>query len=228
MTLDDAISATLEPDWLNPLFATLHSREKETTAKTWWHAEPMHPAVFHALRMDKREEGAIFAAAPFRIDRSQDKARILVALPTPRILAPHDDDDWLGIEQVIAWNPKTDTAELCDEPGPHLAGSIRRDLDHLDVYGSPFAFFRALAEDRARWFVSWQQVGGDWRRKPREPDFSPGLLLIGAPDKVRWPRHAMPDAITAHGTDAKALNTAMLRQARVPRAVAAPLPGGAQ
>lgn len=222
MSLAEIIEAAMQPDALNPLFALLHARSKDSAAKTWWHSEAMHPGIFRALRMDRTEEGAIFAAAPFRVHRFEDRTRILVALPTPRILPPHDDDDWLGVEQVIAWNPADDTAEIVDEAGPNLAGSIRLDLDHLNIHASPFAFFRALAEDRAQWFVARTMIGGDWRQKPREPDFSPGLLLIGEPKEVRWPTHAMPPSITAHGIDAKALNTAMLRQAKIPRAIAAP------
>jgi hypothetical protein len=218
VTLDDIIADANQPELLNPLFALLHDRSKDTAAKTWWHAEAMHPAIFRALRMDRNEAGAIFAAAPFRLHRFDDTARILVAFPCPRILAPHDNDDWLEIDTVLSWDPRSDTAEVADDPGAAIVGNIPPDTDTLDVYGSPFAFFRALAEARARWFVARQMIAGDWRRKPREPDLSPGLLLIGKPDQVRWPRHTMPDDITCHGVDAKALNRALLKQARVPRA----------
>lgn len=222
MTRVDAIAATQNPEWLNPLFATLHARSKDTPGKTWWHAEAMHPAIFRALRLSSTEEGAIFAAVPFRLHRPTK--RILVAFPCPRIFAPNDDDDWLGIESVLSWDPVTDSAEIMGEPGPALAGIVPHDAETLEVHTSPFAFLRTLAEARAQWIVRRHMVGGDWRRKPAEPDLTPGLLLIGSVDKVRWPIRIMPENITCHGLDPKALNRAMLRQARIPRAVSAPQP----
>jgi hypothetical protein len=221
MTLDDAIAATQQPDWLNPLFALLNARDRDTPARTWWHADAMHDAIFRALKIAKQDEGAIFAAAPFRLHRGPDGVRILAAFPAPRILAPHDNDDWLEIETVLSWNPVTNTAQVVGDPAPALVGAIPPDTATLQVYGSPFAFFRALVEARAQWFVSWCNIGGDWRRKPREPDLCPGLLLLGPADKVTWPRHRMPEDIACHNVDPKALNRALIRQARVPRATQA-------
>lgn len=222
MTVAEIIEAANDPTALNDLFATLHARSKDSPAKTWWHAPALHPALFRALRLAREEEGAIFAALPFRLHRSEAGVRILAAFPAPRILAPNDDDDWLNIETVLSWDPVTDTAEIMGDTGPALTGAIPPDTDSLPIFASPYAFFRALAEARAQWIVRRSAVGGDWRRKPPEPDLTPGLLLIGAPDKVRWPLHAMPEHVVAHGIDAQALNRALLRQARVPRASAAP------
>lgn len=202
----------------NLISAHFHALGKDSPGKMWWHAEAMHPAIFRALRIDRNEEAALFAAQPFRLHRADGMVRILVALPAPRILGPVDMD-WLGIDTVLSWDPLTDTAEVLDDAGTGLAGSIRRDLDTLTVYGSPFAFFRALAEDRAQWAVARQMIAGDWRHKPTEPDFSPGLLVIGELDKVRWPLHHMPADVLTHGIDAKALNRVLLRQARIPRAI---------
>lgn len=216
MNLTDAIAETQKPDWLNPLFATLHARSKDSPAKTWWYAEPMHAALFRALKMNPKEEGAIFAAVPFRLHR--DSRRILVAFPCPRILAPHDDDDWLGIETVLSWDPVTNTAKVMGDEGPALIGTIPPDQEMLSIFGSPFAFFRAFAEARAQWIVGRHMVGGDWRRKPREPDLSPGLLLLGKPDKVAWPRHRMPAQLVCEAVDVKALNRALIKQAHVPHA----------
>lgn len=222
MTLAAAIEAANDPTALNDLFATLHARGKDTPAKTWWHAEGMHPAIFRALRMDRQEDGSIFAAQPFRLHRGDGTARILAAFPTPRILGDVDMD-WLGIDAVVSWDPVTDTAELMGDCQPALVGAIRPDLDSISIHGSPFAYFRAVAEDRAQWVTRRHMISGDWRKRPEEPSsFGPGLLLIGEPDKVRWPLHRMPADVAVHGIDAKALNRAMLRQARVPRAIAAP------
>lgn len=223
MTLPEIIEAAYAPDALNPLFALLHARSKDTPGKVWWHAEAMHPALFRALRMDPKDDGAVFAAVPFRLHRSDAGARVLVAFPCPRILAPHDNDDWLEIETVLAWDPRTDTAEVVGDPGPALVCADLYGLDRLDIYASPFDYFRAEAEARAQWLTAWQRIERDWRQRPVEPrHYAAAALLIGKAGEVRWPLHDMPDQLTAHGIDAKALNTAMLRQAGIPRAVAAP------
>ena len=203
----------------NGLFAVLHAREKDCPGKTWWNAEAMHPAIFRALQMDRAEDGAIYAAAAFRLHRTEDSAAILCAFPAPRILED-GDADWLRIETVIAWNPRTNTATVLGDTGPALVGRIPNDAP-LHIHADPFTFLRSVAEARAQWFAMRRAVRSDWH-SVHEPDLTPGLLLIGAPDKVRWPIHAMPDDITVHDLDARAFNAALLRQARIPRAVAAP------
>lgn len=222
MTLDDCINAAHQPDALNPLFAKLHARSKDSPAKTWWHAEAMHPAIFRALRMDRAETGAIYAAAAFRLHRDPDGARILAAFPAPRILAPHDNDDWLDIEAVLSWNPVDDTAVVVGDAEPQLIGRHDTGQEAAHIYASPFAFLRAFAESRAQWFVLWAIQHGHWKRRPVEPDLTPGFLLLGDPDEVRWPVHAMPRDLFCHGVDPKTVNRSILRQARLPRASSSP------
>jgi hypothetical protein len=136
------------------------------------------------------------------------------------------DSDWLAIDTVLSWNPVDDSAEVLEETAA-LAGAIPPDAATLDIYSSPFAFLRAFAEARAQFFVNWTWISGDWRRRPVEPDLSPGLLLIGEPADVRWPLSRMPETIRCQGVDARALNRAMLKQARVPHATAQPMKAAA-
>lgn len=216
------IAEAMAPDALNPLFTRLHARSKETPAKTWWHAEALHPAIYRALRMDPGETGAAYAALPFRIHRNTDGVvRILAAFPTPRILAPHDDDDWLGIDYVLSWNPVDDTAIVMGDAGASLIGRSNSN-DHAAIFASPFAYFRALAEARAAWLTGWYAIEGEWRQRPAEPDLTPGYLMLAKPDKVRWPVADLPRDLTCHGVDPMAVNRAILRQSALPRASAAP------
>lgn len=203
----------------NDLFAILHARSKDTPAKTWWDATAMHPAIFRALRMDKAEEGAIYAAAAFRLHKTEAGHRILLALPIPRLIVD-PAEDWLDVETVLAWDPVNDTAEVLTDTGPQLVG----DYDHdqpCHVYASPYTFMRAIAETRAQWFVQWRTIKGEWR-SVAEQDTAPGLLAIGPIDKIRWTR-TLPDQLVLHGLDAQAVNRAILRQAKIPRATAAPI-----
>lgn len=212
----------MAPDAMNAFYATLYAREKDTPGKVFWHAEAMHPAIFRALCMDRNETGAIYAAAAFRLYRCETGARILAAFPAPFILED-GDDDWLGIDTVLSWNPVDDTAEVMGDPIAQVVGAVPHD-EALHIHASPFAFLRALAEARAQWFCQRCAVKGEWRAA-KERDLTPGLLLLGKdPAKVRWPIHELPETITVHGIDARAFNNALLRQARIPRAVAAPTP----
>lgn len=200
----------------NGLFAMLYARSKDTPAKAFWDAEALHPAIFRALRMDRAEDGAIYAALAFRLYRSPDGPRILAAFPAPKI----DDDDWLGIETVLSWDPVKDAAQVMGDPVPQIVG-VPSDHAETALFASPFPFLRALAEARAQWFVKRRHIASAWH-SVAEPDHTPGLLLIGAPDKVRWPIHDLQRGIIAHGLNPQDINRALLRQAHVPRAFAAP------
>jgi hypothetical protein len=206
-------------DAWNVLFATLHARSKDSPGKTFWDARAMHPAIFRALRMDPNEEGAIYAAAAFRLHLSADGPRVLCAMPALRILED-GNDDWLDIEAVLSWNPVDDTATVMGDAGADLFGHTDA-AEPLNVYSSPFDYLRHVAEARAQWFIYRAKVNGEWHLAS-EPARIPGLLALAEPAKVRWPLHDMPADITAHGIDARAFNNALLRQARIPRAVAAP------
>ena len=198
---------------LNLATARLHSLSKDTPARQWWNAQPLHPAVYRVLKIDAKEPAATFAALPFRLARIDDQHAILVALPCPRTLGPVDPD-WLAIETVLRWDPVADTVTVLGDPASDQLVGIAGDT----IYGQPFAFFRAYAEARAQFAIRRRSIPGAWHVKPQEPDLTPGLLLVGDPDKVHWPLQRLSDDLAVIGADAKRINSAMLRQARVPRA----------
>jgi hypothetical protein len=206
-------------DDLNPHWAWLHALTRDCPGKTFWNATAMHPAIFRALCMDKAEDGAIFAAAAFRLHRSEDGVAILCAMPALRILEDADDD-WLNIEAVLAWNPVNDTALVLADTDEALFGHTDS-TQPLAIYASPFAYLRHIAEQRAQWFAHRRATNGMWRMAI-EPTHIPGLLALNTPDKVRWPMHDMPAEVTTHGLDARAFNSALIRQSHIPRAIPAP------
>lgn len=201
----------------NDLFHTLNLLERDTPGKTFWNAKDSHPAIYRALKMDRTEIGAVFAAAAFRLHIADDGATVLFASPSLRILEDQDED-WLAIEDVLSWDPISDTATILGDPGQKLFGHSDP-TQPLHIFASPFAYLRHIAEARAQWFVHWRTIKSEWRAA-HEPERIPGLLLIGNVDEVRWPRHDMPNDITVHGIDARALNSALIRQAGIPRVTA--------
>jgi hypothetical protein len=215
------VAETAAPDFMNPIHALAHARARDTPAKRWWYAQVLHPAIFRALRLDPKESGAVYAAMPFRLSRDgEGNACILVALPCPRLFDA--DDDWLGIEVVLAWYPQTGKViDLEDAEPNHLVGELPADLaEPTHVFADPFAFFRAMAEARAQWLTSFYANADPlWRRRPHEPRHVPGFLVIGNPEKVRWP--TLTAEIHCHGIDPRKVNHAILRQSTLPRAIAA-------
>jgi hypothetical protein len=204
----------------NYLSAYDYTCSKDTPACRWWNADPHHPAIARSLKIDRNETAAAYALAPFRLGRVDEQPRILAALPCPHFFAP-TDIDWLRIETVLAWDPRTDVAEVIEDAGPQLIGRLSPHATAATIYSSPFAFFRAIAEDRARFAVDRGLNTRTWARKPAESDHTPGLLLLGEPGKVQWPISTLPTELTCAGPDPRAVNRAILKQARVPHATAA-------
>lgn len=204
-------------EWVNALSQILYSRRKDTPAKTWWNLKPWHPAIGRALRIDRQQEGGVFALAPFRLWHDGERHLILAAHPTPRILGPVDDD-WLEIETVIAWDPVSDKASVLGDQNPMLVGSFL-DREEGTVFGSPREFFTAWAVERAQFFGRWLATQkGAWAHPAPERDLTPGKLAIGNLQKITWA--GLPALIHSRGINPQALNKAILRQAQLPRAVA--------
>lgn len=206
-------------DDLNAAWHWLNQLNKDCPGKTFWNAESMHPAIFRALQMDRAEDGAIYAAAAFRLHRSDEGAAILCAMPALRILED-GDDDWLNIEAVLVWNPVTDTASVMGDVAADLFG-YSDETAPLPIFKSPFAYLRHIAEERAKWFIYRRMVNSQWHMAI-EPTVIPGLLPLTDIAKVRWPIRDMPAEVTTHGIDARAFNAALIRQSNIPRAIAAP------
>lgn len=206
-----------EIEWLNALSQITFARRKETPAKTWWDCDVWHPAIGRALRIDRTDEGAVFALAPFRLWHNGERHLILAAHPAPRILGPIDDD-WLVIEDVIVWDPISDRAHLLDGDGDRLVGRFA-DVECGTVFASAREFFTAWCIERAQYFAKWvQSRQGTWAHPTPERDLAPGKLAIGDVSKIRW--SGLPATVHARGIDPRNLNAAILRQANLPRAFA--------
>lgn len=205
-------------DAWNDFIATMHARDKDSPAKMWWNVDSVHAAVYRALRIDPADPTARFACEPFRYIKHDGRHVILVAWPTPRILGPIDDD-WLAIEDVIAWDPVSNTATSLVDDHPHIFGAFRDDAQAL--YADPRAFFQAWAMARAQFAVRHRQMRGkDWHAIPQEHDLVPGALVIGDLGRVRWAPSVLPDHIECVGMDPREVNRAILKAARLPRASA--------
>jgi hypothetical protein len=174
-------------------------------------------AIARALRIDPSDEAAHFALHPFRLLRIADQWHIIAAWPTPTAVPcamdPHD------IEAVIAWNPDTNATEVLDDPGARLIGPYAPEFtEATPVYGQALPFFQAWARNRARWWGFRKTFRNHWTKPPEEPDLAPGLLLIGQLDRVALSPSRFRPEIECVGIDPAAMNRALLRAARVPRA----------
>lgn len=199
----------------NIVSAHQHALSKDTPAKTWWHADYAHPAIARALHVDPGQLGARYALAPFRLWKDGERHLILAAYPAPRCLGPVDWD-WLGIQSVIAWEPRTDAAFVLGDPVAQLVGTF---ANQPALYASPRDFFTDWMRARAEFFVRWlNSRRGEWAHGATERDDLPGMLAIGPLDQIRWNPSSMPENIECVGLDPAVLNRALLRAARVPRA----------
>lgn len=205
---------TMGPDAWNHLAAYWRDIENESPGKTWWDQSHDHPAIARALRIDRSEPHAWYSLAPFRYVKIDNRHLILAAHPTPRIFAPIDQD-WLGIETVIAWEPSTNMVNVLTDDRAQLVGRVT-DSDST-VFAEPRAFFTAWMRQRA-WFMAARADAAQhtWAALPDEPHHLPGALIVGDPDKVAWPVHSMPDRFTCVGIDPRAVNKAILRFAKLP------------
>ncbi len=210
------MSITAPEPWINELSAYFYAYDRATPAKTWADAPAYHPAIARQLRIDRSEDGGVYALAPFRLATVEGQHRILAAWPAPRILTA-DPDDHLAIETVIAWNPRDDTATVLGDPVPQLAGRFP-DAAAGAIFASPRAYFQQWAMARAAFFVRWRSaMQKAWSAAPAEFDLIPGVLMIGAPESIRWNPATLPDVLTVQGADPKAVNKAIFRAARLPR-----------
>lgn len=204
----------------NALFARLHALNKDSPAKTWWDAEPWHPAIGRALRIDRSQEGGVFALAPFRLAQIEGQHLVLTAYPAPRILGPVDEDH-LGIQAVLAWNPVDGSTSVLGDPTPQLFGGFTT-TEAGTLYATTRDFLTAWAQDRAAFYVRWKASRqGAWAHGATETDLVPGALMVGSADKIRWRPSRLPETLHCVGIEPQQINRAVLRAARLPRAVGA-------
>lgn len=210
------MSITTPADWINDLSAYFYAYDRPTPAKAWSQAPLYHPAIARQLRINRQDEGGVYALLPFRLATVDGQHRILAAWPCPRFLGS-DPDDHLVIDTVIAWNPIDDTAAVLGDPVPQLAGRFP-DPETGTIFASPRAFFQAWCAARAAFFVRWRDaMRKPWSAAPTETDLVPGTLLIGQPEAIRWNPSALPAQLTVQGIDPARVNKAIFRAARLPR-----------
>lgn len=211
---DPAPLETMGADAWNYLAAYWRDIENESPAKTWWGLKHDHPAIARALRIDRSEPHAWYALLPFRYLKLGDRHLILAAYPTPKIITAVDQD-WLGIETVIAWEPTTGAVSVMTDDRPQLVGRVTE--TDSTVFAEPRAFFTAWMRQRA-WFMAARVQASQrkWSAMHGEPDLLPGALIVGDPDKISWPVHSMPDRFTCVGIEPKRVNKAIIRSARLP------------
>lgn len=201
----------------NSLSAYWHALSKDSPGKTWWRAKPLHDAVFKALRIDRNDEGAVYAVHPFRlhIDAETGRKAILVAYPAPRVCSP-PDADWLNIEQVLVWNPVKGAVRLLGDETPGLFGSFD---EGNTLHADPLRFFQEWAQRRAAFAVQVKTaLVNRWHAVPTERECAPGCLIVGDVKRIHWAPHALPEHLECAGIDPMAINRAIIRAARLPRA----------
>lgn len=210
---------SLTIDGSNLVSSYWHDLKRDTPARTWWMAASHmdNRAVSRALRVNPKDEGAAFGLLPFRLAKLDGRWNVLAAWPCPRSLGPLDMD-WLGIEQVLAWDPVTDSVALLGDSEPALFGGFTDD-DAGSLFGSPREFFLAWVNARAEFYVRWRMaLMREWAHGAEERDLVPGALLVGEPKDIRWRPHSLPAALTCVGIDPTKVNRAILRAAHLPRA----------
>jgi hypothetical protein len=210
----DAPTPEIATYWRNAVSAYWHALGKDSPGKVWWDAEYCHPAIYRALKVDRSDPVASYACAPFRLGKIDEKHVILCAWPPLPNLS--ECRDWLSIDQVIVWHPKENTASILGDINPQVVGAFP-DTDTGTIFASPFAFFRALIEERASFATAYQaSKKAHWQTAPSEK-FTPGVLMVGDPDKIRWRLSDLPPVIECVGIDPAKVNKAIFKSARLPR-----------
>jgi hypothetical protein len=200
----------IHPEIANIASTASFRAKQDTPGNIWWNCEPYHPAIARALKIDRTQDGGVYALAPFRLWHDGTRHLILAAYPCPRILGPIDMDA-TEIETVIAWNPVTDEAFALKDETPGLFGS-----DAPTVFRSPLEFFQSWAIERAKFYVSFMNAKGREWHHTADADACPGALAIGPIEQIRW--NTLPREFEARGIDPTELNRAIIRQANLPRA----------
>lgn len=189
--------------------------DRDCLARTWFMAEPTHPAVYRALKIDAADPSAWYAAAPFRLAKVDGAHVILAAWPAPRLLSDLPED-WAEIETVMVWSPTTGAVTTPEDIATHLVGAWGAPAR---LYGTAFAFFRSWAEQRAATFNQVKAArAAHWVSDPSEAS-TPGMLLIGELKGARLPIYDMPRDIECVGIDPRDVNAAIQRSAALPRAI---------
>jgi hypothetical protein len=171
-------------------------------------------AIYKALKIDPNAPHARYAVEPFRIVEHQG-----VWIGGAVGFAPRwTYDGWTPTGEVILWNPRTGVVQLLDDDGPTLVKPA--DVSkRLTVYADGFAFFRAWADRRAAQSEAICLAAMSNRNTFAEPRDGgiPGALAIGDLNGIQWRETNASVLVAGPGIDAKQLNRAIIRSARLPR-----------
>lgn len=201
----------------NALSTFWYRIDKDAPGKVWWHCPLRRDAIYRALGINPTDHGATYAVAPFRLHRSDDGVRVLAAYPAPKLLGT-PDYHWLNIETVISWNPLDDRAEILGDTAPQIVGQLTDEANGL--FSSPRSFFQAWCQRRAQFAVLRQETAKQpWHATPAERDEIPGGLVIGATADIHWQPGLLPETIQCVGINPTVVNKAIIRAARLPRAL---------
>ena len=218
-----------EIDEANALSTFQYALRKETPGKFWATkclSPVKHPSVLKAickaLSLDPDDPAILPAIRHIHVGKPTDSEPYLVIpypIPLPKLWPDGKTRRlWLEIEQVLIWNPANNHVEIMGDKQAQLYGTINRDLPETHkVWAHVKPFLQAWASALAIQDGIKTRVDDDqWAHPFRERDVVPGALIIGKPDKIRWPIQTMPDNIKCVGIDAKIINHAILKSARLP------------
>jgi hypothetical protein len=192
----------------------------DTDALRWSMSDYAHPAIYRALKIDKGDPSAFYAAAMCRLMRVDGKAMIGIAWPAPRVIPDGEIELFyphLFIKNVVYWNPIDNM--VLPTPNGWETWFCDSDLqkDQGVIYANPFVWLRDWASARAQWFVHYKSAMQEkWSAIPEERDLCPGMILTDAPANVSWPSWEMPRDLTVIGANPKEINKAILRSAHLP------------
>ena len=187
-----------------------YEKQKDCPGKAWLQAKPFHPAIYRALKVDRDDPAAAYACLPFRLGLMNGEHRILAAIDCPKV---SDDPLPADIETVVAWDPRTNAHSIVGDGQDRLIVCSNSD----DLFADFFAFARQWIESRAIYFERRRmQKDNRWVHPLPETTGAAGMLLCGDVKAVRWPE--LPETIRCVGIDPKAVNSAIFRAARLPRA----------
>ncbi|MES2904024.1 MAG: hypothetical protein V4696_07550 [Pseudomonadota bacterium] len=187
-------------------------RRHQRSMCAWTNADAFHPAIYRALRVDQTDPAAFYACFPFRLAKIEDQHVILAAFAPPAF----GSDDQPDI--IVAWEPRDNRHSIIGDNNPQIIMPDHPETE-CDIYGDFFAFARAWVEKRAAFYqLRMDQVAGKWQHPVTEPRDGnlPGILAIGDVSKIRLPRD-LPPVLNAVGIDRKAMNSAIMRSANLPR-----------
>lgn len=192
--------------------------EPSGPGEAWLNANPNKAPVCRALKIDPADPVAAYATLPFTLMRdTEDRMCIAGAVGAWRVFSPLQ---WTPehVAAVVLWDPLSGALSLYGDTGTALVTPFRPE-PRLTIYADGFAFFRAWADRRAATWTALASAAQLHRTAHAEPADSdiPGALVIGDLNRIDWLSADATVLVAGPGIDAKQLNRAVIRSARLPR-----------